>query len=128
MFKTEALTRASGVIVSLFFCATIVALALSPRIEQSSGDLAAELRNTASDFVEDHEIPGLAAAVLQDNETLLEYYVGDASIEHGVSMNPDVMLRVYSTTKVCPTCEYAFASVFARLERDTTSRNFDCMH
>ena len=51
-------------------------------------------------ILKDHEIPGIALAVIKDGKVLHKNYYGKASIEHDVPVDRNTIFRVYSTTKL----------------------------
>ena len=73
-----------------------------------------------------HNIPGLALAVIQNDEVIFKDYYGKASLENDLPVNENTLFRVFSATKLITT-----TGVFQLIERgqlqldDTISKYID---
>ncbi|MFL1895995.1 serine hydrolase [Aquimarina sp. 2-A2] len=61
-------------------------------------------KNTINTYIKkviaNHEIPGLALAVIQDNEVIYEEYFGKSSIEEDIPVTATSIFPLYSTSKL----------------------------
>jgi len=65
-----------------------------------SSEKKSELDNYLQEAMKVHEIPGLALAIVKDNEVIYHTHLGNASIEESVPVEERTVFRVFSATKL----------------------------
>lgn len=94
----KALRTFSILILLLFSISCSNSEKKSKRIE-----LKKEIDTYLAGVMDLHNIPGLALAVIENDQVVYENYFGIASIEDSTSVNSNTLFRVFSTTKLVTT-------------------------
>ncbi|WP_157730095.1 serine hydrolase domain-containing protein [Tenacibaculum jejuense] len=68
--------------------------------------------------IENHEIPGLAVAIIQDNKTLYKNYFGSSTIEKKEPIKSSSIFPLYSTTKLITS-----VAIFQLIEQEKLNLN-----
>lgn len=73
-------------------------------VDQGEKNDTLEVKNKIDSYLaktmELHNIPGLALAVIEDDEIVYEKYFGEASLEDSTSVSESTLFRIFSATKL----------------------------
>ncbi|RIV31569.1 serine hydrolase [Flagellimonas lutimaris] len=71
--------------------------------EKLDSEISNEIDNYLTRAMELHNIPGLALAVIEEDDVVYESYFGQASLEDGSLVDDKTMFRIFSATKLITT-------------------------
>ena len=71
--------------------------------ENHLSELKSEIDTYLTKTIELHNIPGLALAVIHEDEVVYESYFGKASLEDNTLVNENTLFRIFSATKLITT-------------------------
>ncbi len=88
----------------VFSCAALCNVCLAGSAKTNSGSIDLAITQFLSDFVKTHQIPGLAAAVIKNDQVIHESYYGhEYRGGKGSKIDKDSVFRLYSLTKIFTT-------------------------
>ncbi|WP_276388947.1 serine hydrolase [Eudoraea chungangensis] len=100
-------------LLTIIFIVSIISISFTYKKEQiKTSQLSGEIDFYIKKTIEQHNIPGLALAVIQDDEVIFKDYYGKASLEDRLSVNENTLFRIFSATKLITT-----TGVFQLIER-----------
>ncbi|TCI84517.1 serine hydrolase domain-containing protein [Tenacibaculum sp. M341] len=93
-------------------------LSCKNEIKKNDETISTELDNYINQVIENHDIPGLAVTIIQNNKTLYKDYFGNSTIDGKEQIKSSSIFPLYSTTKLITS-----VAVFQLIEQEKLNLN-----